>query len=122
MSKPERQQYGESAEAAALAYLQQQGLTLLTNNYRIRQGEIDLIMLEGEVIVFVEVRARRNSQFIQAVETIDKHKQQRLLLTSQHFLQTRRDLQKRNCRFDVIAINGAVSNNNINWIKNAFTQ
>lgn len=108
---------GDAAEETAKKYLQSSGLRLLDRNYRCRMGEIDLIMQDGDSLVFVEVRFRNKSNFGTAQASIDYHKQRKLILTAQHYLQTHRSDSA--CRFDVIAING--DKNRIEWIKNAFS-
>ena len=54
---------GEQGEAQALAYLQQQGLQLISQNYRCRSGEIDIIMQDGQELVFIEVKYRTSQQY-----------------------------------------------------------
>jgi D-sedoheptulose 7-phosphate isomerase len=91
-NKPDRYQYGTIAEKTVLKYLTSKGLEKLNNNYRSRYGEIDLIMKEDDTVVFIEVRYRSNTRFIDPVETIDKMKIQKIILTSQRFLQEFADL------------------------------
>lgn len=115
---------GQQAEQIACAYLQQQGLQLITQNYHCRRGEIDLIMRDAETLVFVEVRARRSDRFGSALESITADKQSRIIATAQHYLQQNR-LQQ-NCRFDVIAVRIASADNSqsplvSDWIRDAFS-
>ncbi len=113
-----RQAIGQHAEQLAEHYLLNQGLRLQQRNYRCRGGEIDLIMLEGETLVFVEVRYRKHQGFGGAAASVDRRKQQRLRLAAQHYLQ--RHPANRACRFDVIAISPtAGGQNNVQWITNA---
>ncbi|WP_163027072.1 YraN family protein, partial [Pseudomonas viridiflava] len=56
-----RQKAGREAEAYALQHLQQQGLRLIAQNWLCKRGELDLVMLDGDTVVFVEVRYRRHS-------------------------------------------------------------
>ena len=65
---------GVIAEKKALTYLLEQGLTLVHQNYYCRFGEIDLIMLEQETLVFIEVRYRKNSDFGGALASINQSK------------------------------------------------
>lgn len=106
---------GNGSEQLACTYLQASGLVLLERNYRLRTGEIDLIMRDGDVIVFVEVRYRKNQHYGGALASIDLRKQTRIIRTAQHFLQYRAPYAQ--ARIDVVAVEG---NNHINWIKNAF--
>jgi len=109
---------GQRGEQMAHSHLREQGLSLLERNYRSRWGEIDLIMLDGEILVFVEVRLRAASTYGSPAETIGKRKQQRLIRTAQHYLQTHRDAR---ARFDVIAITTGDHAPQIEWIKDAFS-
>ena len=107
---------GLAAEAAAVAYLERQGLTLLTQNYSCRFGEIDLIMREKRILVFVEVRLRSNPHFTSAAESIHHHKQQKLIRAAQHYLQTHDPNAA--CRFDVVLFHDTEMGTP-DWIRNA---
>jgi putative endonuclease len=110
---------GSHAEERALQHLLARGLRLRERNFRSRAGEIDLIMQQGDTLVFVEVRYRRSRDFGSAVETVTPSKQRRLLATAAYYLQRHRlDLA---CRFDVVGICGA-QQEEIVWIQNAFQQ
>lgn len=112
---------GALYEQQACAYLKKQGLRLVTANFHSRLGEIDLIMLDGEQLVFIEVKARSKSSFTSAVEAVTRSKQQKIIRTAQFFLGSHQQYQKHHCRFDVIAIaiNGSSP---IQWLKNAFME
>lgn len=107
---------GLAAEQLAETYLTKQGLKLVTKNYHCRFGEIDLIMQDDDCLVFVEVRLRSNATFGSAASSITTKKQQKLILTAQHYLQQNGDQQ---CRFDALLMR-KVSNAEIEWIRNAF--
>ena len=109
-------QLGGQAEQLAAAYLNQQGLKLVTSNYQCRFGEIDLVMREGKTLVFVEVRLRSNADFGGAAMSITTSKQQRLARTAEHYLQ---QYGESACRFDAILMS-EMDMGNIEWIKNAF--
>ena len=66
--------FGIWAEQLAQRYLQQQGFTLLTQGYCCRYGEIDLIMVNAEQLIFVEVKARASTTFGEASESISFNK------------------------------------------------
>jgi putative endonuclease len=106
---------GARAEQLAARFLQQHGLKLLDANYHCRFGEIDLILLDGETLVFAEVRKRSGNNFGGAAASIDGHKQRRLILTAQHYIAATPG--DRPCRFDALLLDGA---DNIEWVKNAF--
>jgi len=107
---------GLAAEKIAETFLTNKGLKLVKQNYHCRFGEIDLIMKEAKILVFVEVRLRSNNQFGSAGASITLQKQQKLIATAQHFLQTHQDCA---CRFDAILMNKAHLDN-IEWVRNAF--
>jgi len=110
---------GSQAEDAAKKYLTQQGLRFLDSNYSCRWGEVDLIMQDGDYLVFVEVRARKSSLYGDAASTVTASKQQRIIKTALHYMMVKKINNKYPVRFDVIAIQGGQSA--IDWIKNAFT-
>ncbi len=109
---------GRQAEDAALAFLEQQGLRLLERNYRCRHGEIDLIMEHARAVVFVEVRYRQSAQFGSALESVDRHKQSRLIACALHYLSARKP--SRPLRFDVVAIAPKREGFTFTWVSNAF--
>ncbi len=109
---------GKSAEEQARRHLEQRGLRLLESNYRCKLGEIDLIMQDGEALVFIEVRYRKSDLFGSAVESITAQKQNKLLATANHYLQRKRTSAP--CRFDVVGITGQRVDIRIEWIKDAF--
>ncbi len=109
------QQTGKDAEDQAREYLCQQGLQCLERNFRIRRGEIDLIMLDGDEVVFVEVRARAGGQFGDGIDSITVGKRKRLIAAAAGWLQRQR--QEPATRFDVVGID---ANGQATWIKDAF--
>ena len=115
------QQRGDAAEALARQHLEQQGLRLLAQNWRCRLGELDLVMLDADTVVFVEVRYRRYSAWGGAAESVDARKREKLSRAAQHFLQQESRWAKYPCRFDVIAINAdSQAPAQLDWIQNAF--
>ena len=121
-SQPSRttKHLGDAAEDLALQYLQDKGLRLLVRNYRTPGrggGEIDLIMREADAtVVFVEVRARKTTQFGGALASVSVTKQRRIIFAAQHYLLRWPKLPP--CRFDVLALEGQT----LNWYKGAFGQ
>ena len=106
---------GALAEEQALGFLVHHGLKLKERNYRCRSGEIDLILLDGKTLVFVEVRMRRNRAFGGAAESITQRKRTRLIAAARHYLAGKQPLPA--CRFDAILIE---SDGAPVWIKDAF--
>ena len=88
----------------------------MAQNYHCRFGEIDLIMKDAKTLVFIEVRLRSNNSFGNAASSITPQKQNKLILTAQHYLQLHGDSA---CRFDAILMSRA-NLQNIEWIRNAF--
>jgi putative endonuclease len=115
-TKPKHLVKGDSAEQQALIFLQQQGLTLICNNFRSKFGELDLVMKDDSALVIVEVRFRQSEQFGGALGSITRQKQARIIAATQHYVIINH-LSHWAIRFDVVAISG---DNRINWIKNAF--
>ena len=116
---------GEYTESLACQFLENKGFKLVEKNFNCRMGEIDLIMKDGDSLVFVEVRYRRNNNFGSGAETITANKQAKLIKTASLYLQTHDKHNKYPARFDVVSITGFIETNNIDkinfdWIKNAF--
>lgn len=112
------QESGRIAEEKALVYLEKQGLKLVTRNYHCRLGEIDMIMRDKDVLVFVEVRSRINTQFGSGIESITLSKRQKIMKTASHYLMCHNLQDKNPLRFDVVSIDGA--SRAITWLKDAF--
>lgn len=111
-------QAGYKAENFALNFLKKNGLSLKACNYRCKLGEIDLIMLDGLYLVFIEVKMRKSSDFGGALYSVTKSKQEKIKKTASLYLLHNNCFEKYPVRFDVIAIEGTPPS--INWIKNAF--
>jgi len=109
---------GALAERHAREYLVAEGLQWLSSNYRCRMGEIDLIMRDGEYLVFVEVRSRASNAFGGAVASITHSKKQKLIKAASLYLMVNNLYDKQAIRFDVLSMEGVPPS--IGWIKNAF--
>ncbi|MCH9666214.1 MAG: YraN family protein [Gammaproteobacteria bacterium] len=106
---------GQNAEVRAKDFLQGNGLKFITNNYKCRYGEIDLIMHDKDSLVFVEVRMRRKSLYGRAAETVDQAKLTKLINAAEFYIQKRySDKYVPHSRFDLVAIDG----DKIEWINN----
>lgn len=118
----ERQRQGQAAEGWALTHLEEHGLRLVARNWRCRLGELDLVMLDGDTLVFVEVRYRRHSAWGGAEGSVDARKRARVSAAAQVFLQQQARWGQCPCRFDVVAIAPAEPNAaaRLNWIRSAF--
>lgn len=116
----ERRERGFQAERAAAAYLREQGLSIREANFSCRAGEIDLIALDRDCLVFVEVRARQHDALVDGAASISVRKKQRLIRAARFFLH-RHGLDDCFCRFDVIAVSlEAGGQQTFQWIRNAF--
>ncbi len=107
---------GDVAEARALAHLAGHGLQLVARNVASRLGEIDLVMRDGDTLVFVEVRSRARRDFGGAAASVGPDKQRRLRREAQRYLNVHFGDRWPACRFDVCAFDGAA----IDWIRGAF--
>jgi putative endonuclease len=115
--QPYRQFVGRRAEDVAVRFLMEQGLQILLRNYRKRFGEIDVVALDGEVLVIVEVRMRASDAFGGAAASVDGWKQRKIVRTAMLLLQERPDLARLRARFDVLVVQGE----GVEWIRSAFT-
>ena len=111
---------GAWAESEAQRYLETRGLKFVKRNFHCKFGEIDLVMLDGDIIVFVEVRYRANDRFGTGFETITNAKQRRLATTPGSFLARHHRLSNRCARFDVVSITGRNYHPSLMWIRDAF--
>lgn len=102
-----------------MQWLAGRGLSPIARNWRCRFGEIDLVLLDGETVVFAEVRLRANPRFGGAAASIDSRKRAKLAASAQLFLAARPTLRKRPCRFDAVLL-GDTDGNEVEWIRNAF--
>lgn len=98
-----RKELGEWGEVRARDHLQQKGFRILDRNWSCREGEVDLVALEGETIVFVEVKTRTSHKFGRPEESLTSEKQRRLQRTAWSYLQEN-EVGDSDWRIDVIAI------------------
>jgi len=112
---------GQITEQFAENFLIKKGLTLVDKNYHCRQGEIDLIMLEGDTYVFIEVKYRKSTSFGGAIAAISASKQKKIKHCVTFYLQ-QAGLNEYNtpCRVDVVALEGNINQPAVTWLKNAF--
>lgn len=108
-------------ESLAKEYLLERGLSLLKANYHCRYGEIDLIMLDQEVLCFIEVKFRNSLAFGGAASAIPAQKQKKIVKSAQFFLSANKKLAQHAMRFDALLIQQQARNGHqLNWIQNAF--
>lgn len=111
---------GRLAEERARRHLEDHGLKLLETNFRCPGSELDLIMRDGDCVVFVEVRFRRSARFGGGAESVDRRKQEKLTACALYYLQRHRRLARLAARFDVVALTPQGGDYHIDWIRNAF--
>lgn len=114
---------GQQFEALAANWLSDRSVRVIARNYRCKSGEIDLVALEGNCLLFIEVRCRGNPRFSSAAASVDRRKQLKLIRAAQFFLQRNPRWTNMPCRFDVIALEPRQSGTDIavRWIRAAFT-
>lgn len=106
---------GSGYEQIAADFIRRQGYEILEMNYRIRQGEIDIIARDGKYLVFAEVKYRARGEE-NALAAVDYRKQRRISRVALTYLKQKRLSEYTPCRFDVIA----VTDDGCTVIKNAF--
>ena len=116
----DRRARGDAVETAALGFLQQHGLHLLARNAQARGGELDLVMRDGDTLVFVEVRYRANRGFGGGAASVDAGKRRKLVHAARVFLARLPQHADAPCRFDVIDASGAPAAPRIDWLRDAF--
>ena len=109
---------GKKGEEQAVAALEAAGLEIITKNYRTKTGEIDIIALERETLIFAEVKAWSAFGMEDLRYGINIRKQRKIIKTAKFFLSENRKYSNMAIRFDVIF----VSNNSINHLASAFTE
>ncbi len=115
-----RREIGDRVEAAAEALLCSRGLVLVERNANFRVGEIDRVMRDGEMLVFVEVRYRTPGSFGTGADSIDWKKRRRLVRAAEAWLQRHPQHRDRSCRFDVVDAHGDPDAPALRWITSAF--
>jgi len=114
-------QTGHKFERYALQHLNQAGLVSITTNWSCRYGEIDLIMLDQDTVVFIEVRYRKHQDFGGALDSVDQRKRNKLIKTAECFLNEFPQWLEHPCRFDVISVHpSSMHTFELDWIQDAF--
>jgi putative endonuclease len=111
---------GAAAESLAVDFLTGRGLAVLERNMRCKVGEIDLVCLDGAVLVMIEIRHRTRGDYGGALASVDATKRRKLVRSAAILLQRRREWRDRCVRFDVVGLQGEGSACRIAWIKDAF--
>ena len=120
MTKKTHQQIlGKKGEDVASNYLVGKGLKIIERNFRAGHGEIDIIALDGNVLVFVEVKTSKSNAFGHPVLWVDEKKQRIIGETAEAFIY-QNNYDECDCRFDIIAIEQKKGLYTIEHIKDAF--
>ncbi|MFZ5570373.1 MAG: YraN family protein [Thermodesulfobacteriota bacterium] len=114
-----QQIFGGKGELLAVKALKRRGYRILAQNYRNRLGEIDIIAMEGDVIVFVEVKARRSHRYGNPKYAVTPAKQRKISLAALVFLKETGRMHDR-ARFDVVAVDSSRETPSIEIVQNAF--
>ena len=114
------QALGKAAEIETCKHLRKQGLKLIEENYPSKFGEIDLIMKDNDIYVFVEVRLRNPDSYTTGLESVTKSKQSKIRKTATAYLLEKKLLNKTVCRFDVVGVTQTDKGYDFDWIENAF--
>ncbi len=115
----QKQTLGKEGERIAERYLKKKGYRLVERNYRSPVGELDLIVLDRRVIVFVEVKTRSQERFGAPLESVHRTKQHKMMKAALFFL-SRHKLHHREARFDVIGVSFGDGEPAVEHIENAF--
>ncbi len=107
---------GRAGEVKASEYLKKKGYKIIKTNYKTYCGEIDVIALDGEYVVFIEVKTRSSLDYGMPSEAVDQRKREKYYRVASEFLQRNKKMDSP-CRFDVIEI----ENGQINHIIDAFS-
>ena len=120
MFKQSTKQSGDEGEQIARQHLVQLGFQIIETKYRYgKTGEIDIIAKDGDVLVFCEVKMRKNDQYGDPEFAITPKKQAQVRKIAQAYLYEK-EINNQECRFDVVAIKKYGSKPEINYIPNAF--
>lgn len=108
---------GIRGENTAALYMEKSGFVILERNYRRTACEVDIIALEGDVLVFTEVKARSSSRYGYGREAVDERKQQRIIRGALNYIAENR-MEDRCGRFDVAEVD--LNTGGVNYIRDAF--
>ena len=111
---------GQLGENLAKDFLEKNNLTFITNNFKTRLGEIDLIFKDNQILVFVEVKLRKINSLVSPSEAIDYKKQIKLQRAALEYLQKNYNDDFPECRFDAVLIIDNKNNYEISWLKGIF--
>ena len=115
----ERLLFGLHGEELACEALVERGYAIVTRRYSTKHGELDIVARDGETLVFIEVKTRRDSSFGDPEESVTLQKQQRLVWMATDYL-VRQNVGEVACRFDVVGVNTETTPPTVTIIPDAF--
>lgn len=101
-----KRQTGTQYEQLAVLFLEGEGYRILERNFRCRQGEIDIIALDREYLVFLEVKYRKDDRMGTGAEAVGPAKQQKIVRCARYYLMKHPKYEREPCRFDVVSVCG----------------
>jgi putative endonuclease len=110
---------GKRGEEIAVSYLKKEGYRIRERNYRCPLGEIDIIALDGDEVVFVEVKSRKSGDFGEPEAAVDARKQAKLSRIALNYI-NEHNLNDRSARFDVVAVRFLKGSDRVRLVRNAF--
>lgn len=120
MPTPHQERLGRQGEDLACHELRRRGYAILARRFRTRHGEIDIVARDGDVLVFVEVKARSSRRFGGALGAVTPRKQRQVIAMAQRYM-ARVGWKARPCRFDVVAVQWGVADPpDVKLVRNAF--
>jgi len=117
---PDNKNLGNRGELFVVHYLQQQGFTIHSQNYRKFFGEIDIIAYKKQLYIFVEVKTRKSTTIAMG-QLVNTSKQRKIIKTAQTFI-SEQQFHNKTFRFDVALLTQSKDGFDINYLENAFTQ
>ncbi|REJ65146.1 MAG: YraN family protein [Proteobacteria bacterium] len=111
---------GQRWEVCAAQFLRTREVTTIASNVRSRFGEIDLVALDGDTLVFIEVKFRATSRFGPASFSVTKRQQRRIALTADVFRSQHVEYCHWHCRFDIIGFDQSEGQIRLTWLQAAF--
>lgn len=118
-NNPKKENSGAYAEHVAATFLQKQRIKVIAKNFICKVGEIDIIGIDQNTIVFVEVRFRRSDTHGSAAQSITKSKQRKVIKSAQYWLTLTKN-ENINVRFDSILFDKYIDQQHLTWLKAAF--
>ena len=107
---------GNEVENMVANLIIKKGGKILARNFYCKMGEIDIVAIKGDMLVFIEVKYRKSASFGSAAEMVNDRKQRKIIKTAQYFLLKHPQYEAFECRFDVVAITGK----KLEWLAGCF--